>query len=153
MLEFSQSFRCPNCNEYINTEDVECRFCHQPVDAQAAIHAASLQENINRACNDASTVRNLGGAAFVLTCIWFLPVVGCFAGAAAIVLFIASVAVLIRWEVKYAWIRTVDPDFAVAKRNRLIGMLLAIASVVLVVIVFVGSIIYELIKGPGYGRY
>lgn len=153
MLGYSQTFRCPNCNEYINTEDVECRFCHQPVDYQAAISGAAMQENINRACNDASNVRNLGGVTCVLTVAWMLPVVSCFAGAAAIVLFFASVAMLIRWEVKYAWIRTVDPDFAVAKRNRLIGMLLTIGSLVLVIVAFVVSFLYAFNARGGFDRF
>ena len=29
-------FRCPNCQEFINTSLTECSFCHSPVDAAAA---------------------------------------------------------------------------------------------------------------------
>jgi hypothetical protein len=153
MLNFTQSFRCPNCNEYINTDAVECRFCHQPVDAQGAIAAAAMQENINRACNDASNLRNVAGAMWVMTLVRFIPFVGCFAGVAALILFVASAAMLIRWEVKYAWIRTVDPDFAVAKRNRLIGMLLTIGALVFFIVVFVVSVVYTANSQGAFDRY
>ncbi|MEO6390359.1 MAG: hypothetical protein ABIP75_00825 [Pyrinomonadaceae bacterium] len=55
---------------------------------------------------------------------------------ALVILNFSTVGLVIRWEVKYASIRTLDPDFAVAKRNRLIalGLWLASASIMLILV-------------------
>ncbi|MEO7507027.1 MAG: hypothetical protein ABIZ95_07320 [Pyrinomonadaceae bacterium] len=132
----SQSFRCPNCNEYINTDARECRFCSHPIDAETALRVASEQERINQACNDASHVRNLAGVTLIMTVLFNLISLGISGPIALVILNFSTVGLVIRWEVKYASIRTLDPDFAVAKRNRLIalGLWLASASIMLILV-------------------
>jgi hypothetical protein len=134
MLGISQSFRCPNCNEYIDTDAKECRFCGHQVDPEAAARAAADQDKINRACNEANNVRNVAGVLLILTVLRWVPFIGCFAGIASLILFFGTLAMLIVWEVRYASIRTMDPDFAVAKRNRLIGFALWLASMAVFIV-------------------
>ncbi len=57
------------------------------VHADAAAAAVEAQEKINRACNDASLIRNLAGVMWVCFFVGYLPFVGCFADLAALVLF------------------------------------------------------------------
>jgi hypothetical protein len=134
MLGQTQSFRCPSCNEYINTDAKECRFCSHPIDAEAAQRAADEQEKINRACNDALNIRNLAGAMWVMIVLRWVPFIGCFTEIGALFMFFATLALLIRWEVKYAAVRTSDPDFAAAKRNRLIALGLWIGALALFIV-------------------
>ena len=142
MSGYTLSFRCPNCNEYINTDATECRYCGHPVDPQAAMRSVEEQDKINRACNDALNVRNLAGALWVMIGLrWgtaFLAVLipwaaffSCFAGVASLILFFAVLVMLARWEIKYASVRTLDPDFAVARRNRMITLLLWLGALLL----------------------
>lgn len=142
MSGYTQSFRCPNCNEYINTDATECRFCGHPVDAQAALRSADEQEKINKACNDALNVRNLAGAlwlmiglrwglAFLSVLIGWAALFSCAAQVASLIMFFGILAMLARWEIKYAGVRTLDPDFAVARRNWIIALALWIGALLL----------------------
>lgn len=133
MFDQAQSFPCPNCKEFINSDATVCRFCSQPVDPAVAAQAAADQEKINQACNDASMLRNSAAGMWLaigLSFIPFLPVVGW----ASWFLFIGVFGLSVRWQFKYGGIRTQDPDFAVAKRNRLIAFVLWLAALVLFVV-------------------
>lgn len=149
MFGQAQSIRCPNCNEYISSDSAECRFCSHPIDAAAAQRASDEQEKINRACNDANNVRNLAGAMWVMIALRFVPFIGCFTGIGSIFMFFATLALLIRWEVKYAAVRTSDPDFAVAKRNRLIALGLWVGALV-IFFVIIGLSVAANIAARGY---
>ncbi len=61
-------FPCPSCHEFISSSMTVCKYCSVPIDPQAATTAVELQDKVNRACNDASLVRNLAGAMWVLFC-------------------------------------------------------------------------------------
>ncbi|MEO7507699.1 MAG: hypothetical protein ABIZ95_10720, partial [Pyrinomonadaceae bacterium] len=58
-------------------------------------------------------------------------------------------ALLIRWEVKYAAVRTSDPDFAVAKRNRLIALGLWVGALV-IFFVIIGLSVAANLATSGY---
>src|SRR5262245_58769505 len=46
-----RTFRCPNCNEMINTGIEKCRFCSASINHAEAEAAADRMEQINKACN------------------------------------------------------------------------------------------------------
>lgn len=140
MLSQTYFFPCPNCSEIISSDADKCKYCNHPVDPVAAQDAIKLQEQINQACNDASTLRNLAGFMWVAFAIQFIyALMGrlFFFG-----LMIAVPAMLINWQLKFGRIRTNDVDFKSAKRNRNIAlglwMPIPILLIVLIVILAAG---------------
>ena len=93
------TFPCPSCREFINTSMSECRFCHAPVDPQAAMAAVEVQEKINAACNSASMVRTLAGAMWVFFFVRYIPFLG-LVGLVSLVLFFVVPVWLVVWLVK-----------------------------------------------------
>ena len=81
MLNVS-TFACPNCHEFISTSMTTCKYCSVPIDPQAASTAVELQDKVNRACNDASLVRNLAGAMWVFFFVRLIPIIGYVASSA-----------------------------------------------------------------------
>lgn len=112
---------CPNCKQMIYSDAPQCRFCSAPLDRQTAEAAADVQERVNDACNQAKWIRNMAGAMWVLFAISFIltaGTVGLFG------LFFLIPAYLVYWQVKYGSLKTDDPDYQKAKRDRLIALLL-----------------------------
>jgi Ca2+/Na+ antiporter len=115
----------------------KCPYCSTPVDRQAAAAAAENQSKVNQACSDASYLRT---AAFVmwvflgLSFIPFIPLVGW----AFLLTFVVVLVMIIRWQVKFGGIKTNDPDYPRAKRNRNLASILWIAA-------FVGLIVRQLV--------
>jgi len=135
------SFPCPSCQEFINDSMTQCPYCSAPVDPQVAQQAVEFQERVNKACNDASTIRNLAGAMWVCFALRFLPLGGCVAGVVMLVLFFLVPIRLIIWQSKYGSLRTADADYQRAKRNALIALVLwglVIVAQVVLEIFFVG---------------
>jgi uncharacterized membrane protein len=105
----------------IYSDAPQCRFCSAPLDRQTAEAAADVQERVNDACNQAKWIRNMAGAMWVLFAISFIltaGTVGLFG------LFFLIPAYLVYWQVKYGSLKTDDPDYQKAKRDRLIALLL-----------------------------
>ncbi len=136
MLNVS-TFPCPNCHEFINSSMTTCKYCSAAIDLQAAITAVELQDKINRACNDASLVRNLAGAMWVFFFVRLIPIIGYVANIAMIVLFLLVPVRLIMWQVRFGGIQTADVDYKRANRN----ILVALGLWVLIIIVFVVLIV------------
>jgi hypothetical protein len=127
-MSFSlRTFRCPNCNEMINDQMTQCRFCSVPIDPGIAQQIADKQEKANQACSDASYLRTATIAMYVflaLSLVPFLPLVS----PAFTFVFIIVVVLLIRWQVKFGSLQTSDPDYQTARkswRTSLILMLVA----------------------------
>ena len=117
-----KTFRCPNCNEMINTSMEQCRYCSAPVNREAATAAAIAMEKINAACSDASYARIAAGGIplfFLLSFVPFAGMVGYYGSLA--LLFIVAV-LLIRWYALYKGVLGVsEPDMKQAKRNTLMS--------------------------------
>ena len=130
-----RTFPCPNCHEFINTGMTTCNYCSVPVDPQAANAAVEFQEKINKACNDASLVRNLAGVMWVCFFVRLIPFIGFVTAIGMLVLFFLVPIRLILWQIRYGGIQTVDVDYKRAKRNILfaLGLWLLIIIVALVI--------------------
>ncbi len=105
----------------IYSDSKQCRFCSADIDPKAAAEGANLQAQINDACNHAKLIRHMATAMWVLFLVGFIftaGTIGVFA-----FFFIVPVS-LILWQVKYGRIKTADPDFQKAKRDRLIAIAL-----------------------------
>lgn len=119
-----RTFPCTNCREFINESMRQCPFCGAPVDPAAAQAAAEMQEQINRACNDASMIRNLAGALWLCFLLYFAPFVGCLAGVTLLGLFFLVPVRLLIWQSSYGGLKTADVDYRTAKRNALTALVL-----------------------------
>jgi hypothetical protein len=134
MLSSTATFPCPSCREFINSDATTCRFCSAPVDPQAAGAAIEFQDKINRACNDASLVRNLAGAMWVFFFARFIPFFGFFAGIAMFILFLVIPVRLVIWQVRFGGIQTADVDYKGAKRQLLVALGLWLLMIVVLVV-------------------
>ncbi|HEX8677917.1 MAG TPA: hypothetical protein VF700_11885 [Segetibacter sp.] len=131
MLSESNFFPCPNCNEIIGSDTSKCKYCNHPVDPVAAEAAIRLQERINQACNDASTMRNLAGFMWIAFAVQFIYAL--MGRLVFIGLMIAVPVMLINWQLKYGSIKSNDVDFRTAKRNRNISLLLMLPIPIVIV--------------------
>jgi len=105
----------------IYSDSKQCRFCSVEIDQKAAAEGANLQAQINTACNHAKLLRHMAAA------MWVLFLVGLIftAGTIGVFAFFFIVPVsLILWQIKYGRLKTADPDFQKAKRDRLIAIAL-----------------------------
>ena len=122
-----RTFRCPNCNEMINDQMTQCRYCSVPVDPGVAQLTADRQDKANQAVSDASYLRTatIGTWVFLaLTFIPFLPLVEL----GFVILAIVAIVLAIRWQVKFSNLLTSDPDYTAARKSARISLLLTIAA-------------------------
>lgn len=117
------TFQCPNCHEYINSGMDKCKYCSIPIDPQTAIAAVELQEKVNRACNDASLIRNLAGVMWVGFFVRFIPIVGLIGWIPMLIGFVVVPFRLVYWAIRYGGLRTADVDYKRAQRNVLMALI------------------------------
>lgn len=123
MFTQPRTFRCTNCSEMVNESMQKCQFCDTAIDPGVALAAAELQEKVNRSCSDASYARTAAVAlwAFLgLSFVPFLPVV--YWG--FLITTVVVTILLIRWQLKFGWLKTDDPDYRRAKQSRNIALVL-----------------------------
>ena len=123
-----RTFPCPSCNEIINEGMKTCNFCSTPVDSQAAINAAELQEKVNNACSDASYTKIVSQALFVFIALGFTPIVSGLGNLGFLGGFFAVPIMAFRWQMKFGKLKTIDPDYRKAKRAKNIALLLWLAA-------------------------
>ena len=124
----THTFPCPNCGEIINDSMRECKYCHAPIDPQAARAAGELQAKVNQACSDASytkTAAYLMLAFMGLDLIPLIPLVSW----GFLFTFIAVIVMIVRWQAKFGGLRTRDPDYKNAKLSRNIALILWIVAI------------------------
>ena len=129
MLAQPQTFPCPNCNEMINDSVQICRHCSTPVDFEAAKIAAELQSKVNQACNDASYLRTAAVTIFVLLGVSLVPFIAFVGYLGSLFTFFIVVVLFIRWQVKFGKLQTSDVDYARAKRQKNIALILWIIAI------------------------
>lgn len=133
-------FPCTNCGEMIYSDAPTCRFCSAPVDRQAAEAAADNQKQVNNAVNLAKWIRNTGGA------MWGLVGLGLIFGVAALgataCIFLIPIS-LIYWQITYGRLKTADPDYTKAKRDRVIALLLWLPASLIEVLILIARIVLE----------
>lgn len=126
MRPYPRTFPCPNCNEIINEDSNQCRFCSVAVDPGVAELIAGRQQKVNQAYSDASYLRRTAVAMYV-----FLAVSTIFGWAywAFAATFWIGVVLLIRWQFKFSNLITNDPDYPKARRSKNISLLLLLGGV------------------------
>ena len=144
----THTFPCPHCNEIINDSMRECRFCHAPIDPQAARAAGALQARVNQACSDASYTASAAYvmlALLVLSVLPFIPLVW----VAYLLTFFTVIFMIVRWQMKFGDIKTHDPDFkrALFSRNVALGLWLIAMPLWIVGSVVASFVIALLVRG------
>ncbi len=141
-LDKVQVFRCPNCQEFINTSLTECSFCHAAVDVQAAQIAADAQGHAAQAHSDASVLKIMARAFLTLYLLSWIPIIGGFAGWGAFFLSIAIPIMFSRWWTKHASVQSADPDYYKAKKMSFMAMAFWGGTMLLWLILFVLQIVF-----------
>lgn len=144
----THTFPCPNCNEIINDSMRECRFCHAPIDPQAARAAGELQARVNDACSDASYAATAAYAMLAFLLLDLLPIPFIPFWIAFLVTFFAVAFLVIRWQAKYGDIKTGDPDYKRALFSRNVAAVLwLVAMPVWVVARIFAAVIFAVLMG------
>ncbi len=107
---------CPHCGQTINTSMTACPYCGQPIDARVAAEMAEKFSSINAACNDASTLKAMGGVTAVFFVLLFVPLLGMI-GYGFYLLAIAIPILAIRWWTRYGALQSTDPEFDKAEKT------------------------------------
>jgi hypothetical protein len=110
-------FRCPNCNEFINTSLPQCRFCGAAVDPAAADAAATVQSKLNAVCNDSSYARILAGTMWVMFFVSLIPFCGIVIFGAYFLFFAVPVVTARSWWRISALGKSEDPALHTATRQ------------------------------------
>jgi len=127
-MSFSpRTFRCPNCNEMINDQMTQCRFCSVPIDPGVAQLIAERQEKANQAVSDASFLRTATVALWVLLGLSFVPFIP-FVELAFVVVGIVVIVLVIRWQVKFSNVLTNDPDYQTARKSWRLSLMLMLVA-------------------------
>lgn len=115
-------FRCPSCNDVINTSMTTCRYCGAAIDpAQAAI-AADLQEKANQAGVDAGMIKQMAIWMGVAIPFSLVPFVGMIGVIGYFLLIFALPIFILRWWMKYRGIQINDRDYKSAKATTLVAL-------------------------------
>jgi hypothetical protein len=129
---------CPSCGEMIYSDTAKCRFCSAPVDSTAATAAADNQAKVNNACNQAKWIRNVAGSMWAFIAIGLIFTAGTLGVFAC---FFLIPAWLISWQINYGRLKTADPDYQRAKRDRLIALGLWLPAAVIEVLIITVRVI------------
>ena len=132
ITEQLRSFPCPKCNELINTRMDRCSYCSAPIDPADAEAAAVIQDQVNRAYSDASFIRSIAVGGWVFFLIRYIPFVGIAGWIGMFILMVVVPIKLVIWQVRFAGLKTNDPDHKRAKTNRNIAFLIWIPLPLLV---------------------
>lgn len=126
MFSAPRTFACPNCNEIVNEAMTACRFCSVPIDPGIAAIVAERQQLANQAYSDASSMRISASAMFVFLAAGVFLTVGYIA---FLVTFLATTAMLLRWQFRFGNLLTSDPDYERAKKFRNVTAILLVVGI------------------------
>ena len=121
-------FPCPNCGQMIYSDAEKCRFCSATIDRKAAALGAEVQARVNTACNQAKLLRNSAAVMWIFFLLGLLPFMP-FGWGFTILFFVIPVW-LVYWQVKFGRIQTQDADYARAKRDRLIALIIWLPALI-----------------------
>jgi hypothetical protein len=142
------TFPCPNCNEIINDSMRECKYCHAPIDPQAARAAGELQARVNQACSDASYTATAAYVMFGFLALDILPIPFIPFWLAYLLTFFAVIIMVVRWQAKFGGLQTRDPDYKRALFSRNVALVLwLVAMPVWIVGRIFGAVVWAVLLG------
>jgi hypothetical protein len=123
-------FPCPNCRETINTSMAACKFCGTPIDRAAAAQAAADTTRVSAACSDASYLKIMAGLLIPFFVLMFIPFLNLAGVIGLWFLRLAIPFMCIRWWIKYAKIKSTDPDFSNARGTAIWVSVVGVAALI-----------------------
>jgi hypothetical protein len=134
-----QVYPCPNCQETINTSDLQCPFCSTPIDRTAAEQSAAATSRISQACSDASYLKIMLSILIPFGILAFFPFLG-LAGMFGFIFIKYAVPVMtIRWWIKYGRIKTTDSDLHKAR-----GTVILVSAISFLILLFLRVTLFGL---------
>ena len=150
MFDHLRTFPCPNCKAIISDRVGVCRHCGVAVDRGIALLLAHTQSKVNQACSDASRLKSLAFAMWTFLALSLVPILpllklGLLLVAVFVplvrfgflVTFAAVIVLFTRWQLRFGYIEnTSDPDYAKAKRNRTVALVMWLAALLVYIASF-----------------
>lgn len=115
MSEYN-TFRCPNCKEYVNAMADNCKYCSIPFGAQMIAGLFTDEGRISDAYRSANNTRVVAGAMTTFFLLGFLPFVGFIATWVFRIMFLAIPFLLIVWTIKYGGLSKNFPEIKDARK-------------------------------------
>jgi hypothetical protein len=112
----------------------KCPFCSVAFDKDAAAAASEVQENVNRACSDASYLRVAAVIMFVFVGLSFFPFLPGTWG--FLITFVVVIVLLARWQLKFGRLRTDDSDYQRARKHRNLAIVLWLLAIPVLLLKF-----------------
>ena len=109
-------FQCPNCKKFINNTSTACKYCSFELDLDMIANLVTNQEKVDNAYNSASKLRILAGTMWVLFFLSLIPFWGFVFRWIFYVVVILIPVLLVVWYIRYANLKTLDPEFNTAKK-------------------------------------
>jgi hypothetical protein len=109
-------FPCPGCRQIIDTTMRSCRFCGVAIDPDAAAAAANLQEQVQKACGQASSARITAMTMPIFFLVSFLPFIGIIGLAGTVATLLIVPLSVTRWRIRFGRLESPDPDLPRARR-------------------------------------
>jgi hypothetical protein len=128
MFEQPLRFPCPSCKEIINDRAEQCRYCGAPVDKAVAKFAAEVQGKVNQAYSDASYLKTAAYLMWSFLAVSLIPFVP-WVIYAFMFTFLAVIVMIIRWQLVFSNINTIDADYKKAIRSKNIALVLWLAAI------------------------
>lgn len=139
----SETFPCPNCNEFIAGDSTQCRYCSVVIPSYYAQSAVEAQNKINKACDEAGWLRAFTGAMWVFFFVRLVPFIGFIGLLGWAMTFFSAPVWLAYWAIRFGRIKTKDIDYARAKRNCLIALVLwSLMFAVITIPIFLAWLFY-----------
>ncbi len=142
------TFRCPNCNQFINDTLSVCTYCSIPLDQGAIRNSVDKQKRLDDAYRSASNIRILAGAMTTFFFVGFLPFLGFVSTWAFRVTFLCIPIFLIVWLVKYSGLSSIEQEIKDARKYLLtafgIWLIYPVVYILLLVLVVLGITAYQL---------
>ncbi|HEV3072776.1 MAG TPA: hypothetical protein VHB47_00040 [Thermoanaerobaculia bacterium] len=125
-----RTFPCPGCRQIIDTTVQSCGFCGVAIDPAAAAMAAPLQEQVQKAWDQAGRIRRFAMAMPVVFLLSFVPTVAVLGRSATDVTLLFILVSLILWSKRFGKLESPDPDLSRARRAVRQALLVWVAMVV-----------------------
>lgn len=105
-----------------------CPFCGVTIDRTAASAAAAAQDRVNQAYSEASYLRTASIAMFVFLGLSFVPLIP-LVYSGFVVTFIAVIVMVVRWQVRFGELQTLDPDYQQANYRKNLALVLWLLAI------------------------
>ena len=138
-------FQCPNCKQFLNNTSTVCKYCSVELNDELIAGLVAGQERVDAAYNSASKLRILAGAMWAFFFFSLIPFIGYVSSWVFYVIVVLFPILLLVWVVKYASLKTADPDFNTAKKYLYTGFFIWLIYPALLLLVTIVAVVIALV--------